>query len=55
MSWRFRVKVGPFVYDGQLGGEPDRRPVLLKPGDVVVLGLCAVFLVGTVIMAVITS
>jgi hypothetical protein len=55
MSWRFRVKLGPFVYDEKLGEYRDNRPSLLTGGDIVVLFLCSIFLAGAVVMAVITS
>lgn len=55
MSFRFRIKAGPLVYDEKLGAEPDNRPALLTRSDFVVLALCAVFLVGIVVMAVVTG
>lgn len=52
MSLRFRIKVGPFVYDEKLGGPIDRRPSLLTPGDLCVLAsalLMLAFIAGMVI------
>lgn len=53
MSFRFRFKVGPIVYDERIGERRDDRPALLTRGDLVVLALCAVFLIGIAVMAVV--
>jgi hypothetical protein len=53
MSLRFRLKVGPFVYDETLRKpEPDRRPVLLTTGDLFVLALAMGLLVFSVVAAI---
>lgn len=49
MSWRFRIKAGPFVYDEKLGGVEDRRPALLTRGDFVVLFLAGCLLAFAVV------
>jgi hypothetical protein len=55
MSFRFRAKVGPFIYDEKLGEGRDPRPSLLTPGDLVVIALAGVLLIGAVVMALVTS
>lgn len=52
MSFRFRAKVGPFIYDENLSGPRDRRPALLTRGDYVVLALAAALLALAVVAAV---
>jgi hypothetical protein len=53
MSFRFRIKVGPIVYDEDLSKPADRRPSLLTKGDLFVLGYAALFLVFLAVMVVI--
>jgi hypothetical protein len=38
MSFRFRAKVGPFIWDERLGAPADRRPVKVDRG--LIAGLC---------------
>jgi hypothetical protein len=44
MSFRFRLKLGPLVYDEKLGGAGDPRPARLTRADLAVLALASVML-----------
>jgi len=50
MSFRFRAKVGPFIWDEDLSKPADRRPSLLTRGDLVVLALAGTLLACAVVM-----
>lgn len=52
MSLRFRLKVGPFVYDEDMSKPADKRPVLLTTGDLLILALAAGLLVFALVMAI---
>jgi len=49
---RFRLKLGPFVYDEKLGQNRDPRPSLLTAGDLAALAFAAGALVFMVVMVV---
>jgi hypothetical protein len=44
VSFRFRLKLGPFVYDEKLGGSRDPRPARLTRADLTILALAGVML-----------
>ena len=44
MSFRFRLKVGPLVYDEKLGGAQDPRLARLTRADLAILALAGVML-----------
>lgn len=50
--FRFRIKVGPFVYDEDLSKPADRRPSPLTRGDLVVLAGAAGMLVFMAVAAI---
>lgn len=54
MSFRFRAKLGPFIWDEKLGAQPEdtRRPVLTG-GDLAALAFAAAALVFFVVVVVI--
>lgn len=41
MSFRFRLKVGPLIYDEKLGATRDPRPSRLSRADLATLALAA--------------
>ena len=49
---RFRVKLGPLVYDEKLGGARDRRLALLTAGDLVALAFAVGALTFMIVMVV---
>lgn len=54
MSFRFRAKVGPFIWDEKLGGQPkDARRPILTAGDWAALAFAAAALVFMVVTVVI--